>query len=52
MADKTIGELPSASQVTSGSLIPLEQSGIAYKMTGAQFQAWAVAGAQPYAPII
>lgn len=49
MADKTIGELPRASQVTSGSLIPLEQSGVAQSMTGAQFQAWAVAGAQPYA---
>lgn len=49
MADKTIGELPSASQVTSGALIPLEQSGVAYKMTGAQFQDWAIKGVSPYA---
>ncbi len=49
MADKTIGELPAAAQVTSGSLIPIEQSGVAQKMTGQQFQDWAVAGAQPYA---
>lgn len=49
MADKTIGELPSIANVTSSSLIPVEQSGVAGKMTGAQFQAWAVAGASPYA---
>ena len=42
MADKTIGELPSASSVSSGSYIPIEQSGRAYKMTGAQFADWAV----------
>ena len=49
MADKTIGELPSIANVTSTSLIPVEQSGVAGKMTGQQFQDWAVAGAQPYA---
>lgn len=49
MPDKTIGQLPSVQNVSANSLIPLEQSGVASKMTGAQFQAWAVAGAQPYA---
>ena len=48
MADKTIGELPSVENVTDASLIPVEQAGVAAKMTGAQFKAWAVAGAQPY----
>lgn len=41
MADKTIGELPSLAQVTSGTLIPAEQNGNAGKMTGAQFAQWA-----------
>ena len=49
MADKRIGELPSIANVSDSSLIPVEQSGVASKMTGAQFKAWAVAGAQPYA---
>lgn len=49
MADKTIGELPSIANVTDASLIPVEQSGVAGKMTGAQFKAWAEAGASPYA---
>ena len=49
MADKTIGELPQVGTVTAGSMIPIEQSNTAYHMTGAQFQAWAVAGASPYA---
>lgn len=46
LADKTIGELPSIANVTDASLIPVEQSGVAVKMTGAQFKAWAVAGAE------
>lgn len=46
--DKTIGQLPAAQQVTSDSLIPVEQAGVAQKMTGAQFQAWASAGAAAY----
>ena len=49
MADKTIGELPSIANVTDSSLIPVEQSGVAGKMTGAQFKAWAAAAAQPSA---
>lgn len=49
MADKTIGELPSIANVTDASLIPVEQSGVAGKMTGAQFKAWGVAAASPYA---
>ena len=49
MADKTIGELPSIANVTDASLIPVEQSGVAGKMTGAQFKAWAAAAAQPSA---
>lgn len=49
MADKTIGELPSIANVTDASLIPVEQSGAAGKMTGAQFKAWAAAAAQPSA---
>lgn len=48
MADKTIGELPAVSQVTSGTLIPVEQSGVAGRMNGAQFQDWAVSGVSPY----
>ena len=49
MADKTIGELPSIADVTDASLIPVEQSGVAGKMTGAQFKAWGAAAAQPSA---
>lgn len=49
MADKTIGELPSVANVTDGTLVPVEQNGIAAKMTGAQFRSWAEAGASPYA---
>lgn len=49
MADKTIGERPSIANVTDASLIPVEQSGVAGKMTGAQFKAWGAAAAQPYA---
>ena len=49
MADKTIGELPSIANVTDASLIPVEQGGVAGKMTGAQFKAWGAAAAQPYA---
>lgn len=53
MADKTIGELPSVASVQDNSLIPVEQSSVASKMTGAQFRAWAESGgaaaAQPYA---
>lgn len=49
MADKTIGELPAISNVTDGTLIPVEQSGVAARMNGAQFKAWGEAAAQPYA---
>lgn len=49
MADKTIGQLPSIANVTDASLIPVEQSGVAGKMTGAQFKAWGAAAAQPSA---
>lgn len=49
MPDKTIGQLPSVSAVSDASLIPLEQSGVASKMTGLQFKNWAIAGALPYA---
>lgn len=49
MADKTIGELPSIANVTDSSLIPVEQSGVAGKMTGAQFKAWGATAAQPAA---
>lgn len=48
MADKTIGELPSIANVSDSSLIPVEQSGVAGKMTGAQWKAWAVQNAQQY----
>ena len=37
MADKTIGELPSIAGLYDDSLIPVEQQGIASKMTGKQF---------------
>lgn len=37
MADKTIGELPSISGLYDDSLIPVEQQGVASKMTGKQF---------------
>ena len=49
MADKTIGELPSVASVSDNSLIPVEQSGVASKMTGAQFRGWAVDNVAPYA---
>lgn len=47
MADKTIGELPAISNVTDGTLIPVEQAGVAARMNGAQFKAWGEAAAQP-----
>lgn len=37
MADKTIGELPSIPDLYDDSLIPVEQQGVASKMTGRQF---------------
>ena len=37
MADKTIGELPSIAGLYADSLIPVEQQGVASKMTGKQF---------------
>lgn len=37
MADKTIGELPSISALQDDSLIPVEQQGVASKLTGKQF---------------
>lgn len=41
MADKMIGELPLAPQVTDSALLAVEQSGTAMKMTGAQFKEFA-----------
>lgn len=49
MADKTIGELPQAKQVLDTSMIPLEQSGEAMRMSGAQFKEFAKASVQTYA---
>ena len=37
MADKAIGELPSIADLYDDSLIPVEQQGVASKMTGRQF---------------
>lgn len=37
MADKTIGQLPSIPDLYDDSLIPVEQQGVASKMTGKQF---------------
>lgn len=41
MADKTIGELPGVADLYNDSLIPVEQQGIASKMTGGQFAEFA-----------
>lgn len=41
MADKTIGELPLASDIYDDTLIPVEQSGEAKRITGAQWKAYA-----------
>lgn len=49
MADKAIGELPSASSLQSSSLIPVEQQGTAMSITGAQFASFAVQSVSPYA---
>lgn len=40
MADKTIGQLPAASQVTPTDLFVLEQSGTAKKLTGQTLENW------------
>lgn len=48
MADKTIGELPSLAQLNDNSLIPVEQSGVASKLTGAQFKQFAVDSVSSY----
>lgn len=53
MADKTtgelqgvpVGELPVAPDVYDDTLIPVEQQGVAYHITGAQWKAYAVAAA-------
>ena len=42
MPDKPIGQLPSVPSVDDASLIPVEQGGVASKMTGYQFKQWAV----------
>jgi len=41
MADKTIGELPQAPQVSDDAMIPLEQQGTAMRMSGLQFAQFA-----------
>ena len=41
MADKTIGQLPAIASLDDASLIPVEQSGSAGKMTGLQFKTFA-----------
>lgn len=48
MADKMIGELPQAAQVSDTSLLAIEQSGKAMKMTGAQFKEFAKQSVQQY----
>lgn len=40
-AEKTIGQLPALEELNDESLLPTEQSGIAYKMSGAQIKAFA-----------
>lgn len=40
MADKTIGQLKAASQVTPADLFVLEQSGVAKKLTGQTLENW------------
>lgn len=49
MADKTIDALNQIPQVTDTTYIPVSQNSVAGKMNGAQFRAWAEAGASPYA---
>lgn len=51
MADKTISELPSASQVTPSDLFVLEQSGTAKKLTGQILENWLVSYADGHGGI-
>lgn len=48
MADKTIGELPGIADLYDDSLIPVEQQGVASKMTGKQFAGFARGAAAQY----
>ena len=48
MADKAIGELPSAASVNDDSLLAVEQQGKAMKMTGKQFRSFAEASSKVY----
>ncbi|MBQ2141407.1 MAG: hypothetical protein II433_09990 [Acidaminococcaceae bacterium] len=43
--ERTIGQLPALEELNDEALIPTEQSGIAYKMTGAQIKGFAQASA-------
>ena len=49
MADKTIGTLPKLEDIYDDSLLVVEHQGIAYRLTGAQWKAYAVSAAQSIA---
>ena len=46
--DKTIGELTLVSEVQDSTMIPVEQSGEAGRMSGQQFRLWAQQGVEQY----
>lgn len=45
MADKTIGELTAAEELDNDSLLPIEQSGASYSITGLQLRDFAESAA-------
>lgn len=48
MADRTIGDLPHASELQDSSLLVMEQGGQAMNISGAQLKEYAKAGAKDY----
>lgn len=48
MSDKTIGELPAAQSVSDTTLIPVENQGVAQKMSGKQFREFGERAVQRY----
>lgn len=48
MADKKIGDLPRVGEITNDSMLPLEQGGVAYNITGEQFKRFAEDAAEAF----
>ena len=49
MADKTIGELPAISALSASAMLPVEQNGVAGRVSGAQWAQYAIDSVSPEA---